>query len=162
MRLRAAAPGDAAAVAAIWNRHIRQTAVTFDDREKDVAQVAALIATRRDAGLFVVATEGGGALAGFATAGAFRAGPGYRHTLEISVHVAPPAQGRGVGRALVGALEAAARAAGAHVLVAAVSGENPGAVAFHAGLGFAEVGRMPQVGRKFDRWLDLIVMQKFL
>jgi len=161
MRVRQAIPADAGAIADIWNGYIRDTAVTFTDIEKTAPEVAADIAARQQDGLYLVAEEGGVVL-GFATAGAFRGGPGYRHTLEITVHVAPNARGRGAGRALVTALEDAARKAGAHVLVAGVSGENPDAVAFHARLGFSEVGCMPQVGQKFGRWMDLVLMQKIL
>jgi len=159
MRLRAATPADAGAIAAIWNGYIRETAITFTDIAKTAGGVAADIAARRGEGLFLVAEEGGEVL-GFATAGAFRGGPGYRHTLEITVHVTPDARRRGAGRALMAGLEAAARAGGAHVLVAAISAENTDAIAFHTSQGFAEVGRMAQVGRKFGRWLDLVLMQK--
>lgn len=161
MRLRAAEEADAPAIAAIWNGYIRDTAVTFTSAEKTVAGIAADIAARAPEGLFVLAEEAGAVL-GFATGFAFRGGPGYRHTLEHSVMLAPQARGQGTGRALMTALEAAARASGAHVMVAAISGENAPAIAFHARMGFAGVGRMAQTGRKFGRWMDLVLMQKIL
>jgi len=161
MRLRAATPADAGTIAGIWNGYIRETAITFTDIEKTAETVAADIAARRKGGLYLMAEEDGAVL-GFATAFPFRGGPGYRHTLELTVHVAPDARRHGAGRALLAGLEAAARDAGAHVLVAGVSGENPDAIAFHVRQGFAEVGRMPEVGRKFGRWLDLVLMQKIL
>ncbi len=161
MKLRVARPEDAAAIAGIWNHYIRETAITFTSVEKTEAALAADIAARQAAGLFVVAEDAGG-LVGFATAFPFRGGPGYRHTLEHTVQIAPGARGRGAGRALMARLEAAARAAGAHVLVAAVSGENAQAVAFHRAIGFEQVGRMTEVGRKFGRWMDLVLLQKTL
>ena len=72
------------------------------------------------------------------------------------------AQGRGAGRGLMQQAIVGARAQGHHVMVAAISGANPGAVAFHGKLGFTTVAQMPQVGRKGGKWLDLILMQKIV
>jgi phosphinothricin acetyltransferase len=159
MRIRPARPGDAEAIAAIWNAVIDDTAITFTTERKTEQGLAADIATR-GAG-FQVACDAG-AVVGFATYFPFRAGPGYAHTKEHSIQLAPAARGRGTGRALMAALEAAARAQGVHSLWAGVSGENPDGVSFHAALGFAEIARLPQVGYKFGRWMDLVLMQKML
>lgn len=156
--IRRARPEDAAAIAAIWNAVIRDTAQTFTTAEKDPAALAATLDGTPPA--FVAVP--GGAVAGFVTAGQFRAGPGYARTFEHSIHVAPAARGRGLGRALMVALEADLAARGVHSLIAGVAGENPDGAAFHAALGYAEIARLPQVGRKFDRWHDLVLMQKFL
>ena len=159
MRLRPARVQDAAAIAAIWNPIIRDTAVTFTSVEKAEDDLARSITA---AGAVWQVAEIGGEVAGFATYGAFRGGPGYAHVREHTIHLDKAARGRGIGRALMREIEAQARAQGVHVLVAGISGENPGAVAFHAAIGFEEVGRMPQVGRKFERWMDLVLMQKIL
>lgn len=68
-------------------------------------------------------------------------------------------RGSGIGRSLITALTGRARALGKHVMVAAIDAGNPASIALHARLGFVEVGRMPQVGCKFGRWLDLVWMQ---
>jgi len=103
-----------------------------------------------------------GGVVGFATYGEFRDNrkwPGYRFTVEHSIHVRDTHHGQGIGRSLLWALIERARADGMHVMVAAVDAENVGSLAFHERLGFREVGRLPQTGRKFDRWLDLVFLQ---
>jgi phosphinothricin acetyltransferase len=162
MRLRPARAADAATIAAIWNPQIRDTAVTFNSREKTAAGMAEEIVARQAAGhAFLVAEDAGGP-AGFATYFQFRGGPGYARTMEHTVVLGPAARGRGMGRALVTALEDHARAAGAHSMIAGVSGENPAGVAFHERLGYARIALLPEVGWKFGRWMDLIVLQKVL
>lgn len=159
MILRQGEVRDAAAISAFWVPLIRDTIVTFSTEEKSPADVAAMI-EQRGAG-FIVAEEEG-TVVGFATFGTFRNGPGYRHSAEMTIILSDQARGKGVGRALVSALEDAARAQEIHVLVSGVSGENTGAVAFHRACGFVETGRMPEVGRKFGRWHELVLMQKIL
>lgn len=158
MIVRPARAEDAGPLVALWNPWIRDTAITFTTDEKTEAGLASDIAARGPA--FVVA-EDGGTLLGFATFFPFRAGPGYAWTKEHTVILAPEARGRGAGRALMAALEDEARRQGVHALMAGISAENPAGVAFHAAIGFHEVARLPQVGRKFGRWMDLVLMQKF-
>ncbi|MEZ5714436.1 MAG: N-acetyltransferase family protein [Paracoccaceae bacterium] len=157
--IRPARGSDAAAIAAIWNPIIEGTTVTFTTQTKTEPGLQALIAERAPA--FLVAEEAG-KLLGFATYGAFRAGPGYAQAREHTILLGPAARGRGLGRALMAALEQVARAEGVHVLVGGVSGENEAGIAFHRALGFSDTARLAQVGRKFDRWLDLVLMQKIL
>ncbi|SEL77644.1 phosphinothricin acetyltransferase [Roseovarius azorensis] len=159
MIIRPATPGDIPAILAIWNPLVRETSVTFTTLEKTPDGLAADIAARGPA--FLVA-ETEDVVLGFASYGAFRSGPGYARTAEHTVILDAAARGRGVGRALMARLEDIARDAGLHVLVAGVSGENPGAIAFHKAIGFQEVARMPEVGRKFGRWMDLVLLQKRL
>ena len=158
MTVRLATGLDAEAVAAIWNHYIRETSVTFNALEKTADEVAALIATRP---AFFVALDQG-RVAGFATYDQFRGGVGYARTMEHTIQLAPGASGRGHGRALMRAVEDHARMGGAHSMFAGVSGENPEGRAFHARLGYAETAVLPAVGWKFGRWMDLVLMQKFL
>lgn len=155
--IRPATPQDAGAVAAIWNHFIRTSTITFTTVEKTERDITALIADR----VCLVGQEGA-ETAGFATFGPFRAGPGYRHTAEHSVYVRADMQGAGLGRALMTALEDAAREAGIRVLVAGIGGENPSARDFHARLGFEMAGQLIGVGEKFGRSQDLILMTKKL
>lgn len=162
MKVRPATAADHAAVAAIWAPILNDTTITFQSGPRSPECVAEIIAERRKAGHeFFVAGEGA-RIVGFATYAQFRPGPGYATAMEHTVILSPDARGRGIGRALVGAVEDHARAAGAHTLIACISGENPAAAAFHGRLGFRPVGTIPEAGRKFDRWLDLILMMKFL
>lgn len=159
MRIREARAEDAAAICAITNDLIRDTLITFTTLERTIEGVSAEIAAR---GARHLVAEDDGQVLGHAYYGAFRPGPGYARTAELTIHLDPAARGCGLGRALMEALTERAVAAGIHVLVAGVSSANPGAIAFHAALGFAEVGRMPEVGRKAGQWLDLVLMQKIL
>ena len=152
-----ATPADAPAIARIWNGVIRDTVATFTTAEKTPQGVAEAM-TRQP---FFVARDGM-EIAGFATYAQFRGGPGYAHTMEHTIHIADGMRGRGYGRALLTHLETHARAAGTHSLFAGISGENRDGIAFHKAQGYAEAARLAQVGRKFGRWHDLVLMQKFL
>lgn len=158
MNIRPAEQTDAKFIAALWNRMIRETDATFTTQEKDISDIAALIAERQDA--FWVAHAQG--FQGFVTYGSFRSGPGYAATVEHTIILAQEAQGRGVGRMLMRRAIEGAQAQGHHVMIAAISGANPEAVTFHGKFGFEQTARMPQVGRKDGKWLDLILMQKFI
>lgn len=154
--IRPARPADAAAITAIWNHAIRETTITFNPVEKTESEVADLTANA-----CLVWTEQD-QLLGFARYFPFRGGAGYRYTVEHTIMLADDAQGRGGGRALMSALCADARDAGMHSMFAGCSAENPGAVRFHAAIGFVTVATLPEVGFKFGRWIDLVLMQKRL
>ena len=152
-------PQDAATICAIANPFVHDTLVTFTTEERKPEAVAAALA---DGSVVALLAEEGDKPLGFASFGVFRNGPGYAATREHTILLAPDGRARGVGRALMTALEDEARRAGVHVLVAGVSSANPAGIAFHRAVGFREVGRMPEVGRKFGQWLDLVLMQKIL
>ncbi|MRU14266.1 N-acetyltransferase family protein [Roseovarius sp. A21] len=157
MIIRQAQPEDAEAIAALWNPVIRDTAITFNSTQKTVEGLSAEISSRH---AFLLAEEGG--LMGFASYGQFRGGVGYARTGEHTIILSPGTRGRGIGRLLMQALEDHAREAGFHSMIAGVSGENPGGIAFHERMGYAQVAVLPQVGWKFGRWMDLILLQKLL
>jgi L-amino acid N-acyltransferase YncA len=100
-------------------------------------------------------------VAGWASYGDFRDSvrwPGYRFTVEHTIHVDESAWGSGVGRALMTALVDHARAAGMHTMIAGIDGANDASIRFHERLGFVTVARVPEVGAKLGRWLDLVLM----
>lgn len=152
----------AGGIAEIWNPVIRTSAITFNPVEKSEAELVRLIVSRADAGHGFFVAEEGEAVLGFATYGQFRGGAGYARTMEHTVMIAEDARGKGLGRALMDALEGHARAQGVHSLFAGVSAENSDGIGFHAALGYEEVARLREVGWKFDRWMDLVLMQKVL
>lgn len=156
--IRPATAQDAPAIAAIWNQIIRDTTATFTSLEKDPTALADLIAQ----GVPWWVADVNNTVQGHATYGQFRGGPGYARSMEHSIHLSNTAQGLGLGRKLMTTLESHARAAGAHVMVAGISGENTAGQAFHARIGYVECGRVLQAGHKFGRYLDLVLMQKIL
>jgi L-amino acid N-acyltransferase len=160
--IRPVTPADFAAVMAFWNPMIRETTVTFSSEEKTPETLTEMVTSRRAAGHEFFVAERAGAVLGLATYAQFRGGNGYIHAMEHTIILSPAAHGQGLGRALMLAVEDHARAAGAHVMIAGVSAENDAGVAFHAACGYVETGRMPELGRKFGRWLGLVLMQKSL
>jgi len=158
MIIRAATALDAVQIAAIQNPVIRDTTITFNPIEKTEQDVACAIQTARC--FLVAAVED--KIVGFAFYDQFRGGAGYARAMEHTIVLAPEVRGQGVGRVLMQAIIAHAKAADVGSLWAGVSAENPDGVAFHASLDFVEVARLRRVGFKFGRWIDLILMQKWL
>jgi L-amino acid N-acyltransferase len=159
--IRPATATDAPAIAALWNPWIRDTAITFNPVEKTAQDVTAMIADRDRLGHATFVAQDGGLL-GFATYAQFRGGVGYATCMEHTIVLAPAARGRGAGRALMAALEDHARTAGAHQMIAGVSGENAEGIGFHAACGYAHIATVPEAGFKFGRFIDLVLMQKIL
>ncbi len=162
MNIRTASTDDSKSIAGIWNPIIRNTTITFTTEEKTEAGMAREIAERHKLGMGFLVAEQGGEVLGFATYFPFRNGPGYSRTVEHSVNLAPQARGQGTGRALMASLQDHARAQGKHSMIAGISIENAAAVRFHLDLGFSKVAEIPEAGWKFDRWLDLVLLQKRL
>lgn len=160
--IRDATPADAPSIAAIYNDAVRHSTAIWNEIEVDAANRVDWMAARQAAGLPVLVLDEGGGVAGYASYGPFRAFDGYRGTVEHSVYIRADLRGGGRGRALMEALIARARGAGLHVMVGAVEAGNAGSIALHERLGFRRVGLMPQVGQKFDRWLDLALLQLVL
>ena len=162
MIIRPAHAGDADRITEFWNPIILTSTVSFSDILMTPATVAELIATRRAVGHEFFVAETNGRVMGFATYVQFRTNNGYRRTVEHTIILDPVAHGLGMGRALMAAVEEHAAAAGHHSIFAGVSAENDAGIAFHAAVGYREVARLSEVGWKFGRWLDLVLMQKML
>jgi L-amino acid N-acyltransferase len=161
--IRPATAEDAPAIAALLNHWIEGSAITFNHVSKTAADIRDMIAAKVLAGhAFLVSVDADGSLLGQASYGQFRPGVGYKTCMEHSIALAPAARGKGVGQALMAAIEDHARAQGAHQMIAGVSGENDEGKAFHEKLGYAHVATVPEAGFKFGRYMDLVLMQKFL
>lgn len=161
-RVRPAEEADVPAIAAILNDAIVHTLATWMHRPFSIEDRLAWFHARRRENFPVLVAEIDGVVAGYSTFGSFRAYEGYARTVEHSVYIRADFRRRGLGRALMLPLIEAGRARGDHVMVAAIGLPNEPSVALHASLGFFEVGRMPQVGWKFDAWRDLLLMQLML
>lgn len=160
--IRPAEAGDGPALLAIYNDAVLNTTSIWNETPSDLDGRLQWLAERTGAGFPVIVAEIDGAVAGYATYGPFRPHEGYRHTAELSIYVRADVRGRGVGRALLTALIDIARAAKVHVLVGGIEANNAASIALHASLGFETAARLPQVGAKFGRWLDLQFMTKVL
>ena len=160
--IRDAVRADAASILPMYNYAVRETTAIFDTTPSTLADRRAWLARRRGDGFPVLIAEVDGAVAGFASFGDFRAWEGYRFTVEHSIYVDPIRHRQGIGRALLAALIERAQAAGKHAMIAGIEAGNAGSIALHQALGFREVGRMPHVGEKFGRWLDLVFLQLIL
>ncbi|HEY6918550.1 MAG TPA: GNAT family N-acetyltransferase [Tabrizicola sp.] len=160
--IRPARAEDAASLAALLNHWIEKTAVTFNPVPKTKADILAMIADKATAGHAFLVAEDAGRVIGQASYGQFRGGQGYRTCMEHSISLLPGTPRTGLGRALMTAIEDHARLGGAHQMIAGVSGENPDGRAFHARMGYREIAIIPEAGFKFGRYMDLVLMQKFL
>jgi phosphinothricin acetyltransferase len=160
--IRDATEADLSAILAITNQAIAETTAVWNNTLATLEARTAWLKDRQGRGFPVLVAQDGGEVLGFASFGDFRPFEGYLHTVEHSIYVAPGAQRRGIGAALLAELVARAQAMGKHVIVGGIEAGNAGSLALHRRAGFVEVGRLPQVGRKFGRWLDLVFMQKTL
>jgi phosphinothricin acetyltransferase len=163
--VRPATEADLPAIRRLFNVLIPRTTVAWRDHLATVEEMTTWFASQQRAGNPVLVAEDAGEVVGYVTWSAFRGGPrfpGYQHTAELTIHVDGDRKRGGVGRALIDALVATARERGLHVLVAGIDADNTESIRFHEALGFTEVARMPEVGRKHDRWLDLVLLQRIV
>jgi L-amino acid N-acyltransferase len=153
---------DLPGVLAIFNDVIARTTAVYREQPVTLQERQTWRASRLQQGFPVLVAKDGSGVLGFASFGEFRAWPCYRNTVEHTVHVRADARGQGIGQSLVEALLPRAQRLGKHVMVAGIDGDNAVSRRLHVRLGFQEVGCFREVGRKFDRWLDLVFMQRLL
>jgi L-amino acid N-acyltransferase YncA len=162
MQLRDAVERDLSGILDIYNEVIANSTAIYAEKPVSLEDRLNWFRDRQARGYPVLVASDEAGILGFASFGDFRAWPCYLHTVEHSVHVREDRRGRGIGRALLEMLIARAAETGKHVLIAGIDADNVGSLKLHRDLGFEQVAHFREVGRKFDRWLDLVFMQRFL
>ena len=159
--IREATADDLPAIAALYGNEVLNGTATFELEPPGVGEMRGRFDAVRRHGLPWLVAELDGAFAGYAYASPFRPRPAYRYGVEVSVYVEAAARGRGVGRALLEELTDRVRAMGLRHLIGAISDSDSSAasIALHRAAGFRDAGVYRQVGWKFDRWLDVTLMQ---
>ena len=158
-------PGEArdlAAITAIYGEAVRNGTASYELEPPSLEEMTRRWRALEEAGYPHLAAERGGEVVGYAYAGPFRERRAYRFMVEDSLYIAPEAQGRGIGRALLSELIAISERQGFRQMVAVIGGgnEHPASVALHAALGFRHVGVIAGSGFKHGRWLDTLIMQR--
>jgi L-amino acid N-acyltransferase YncA len=161
--IRPSRPPDLAAITAIYAQHVLNGTGTFETEAPTLADMTA----RRDDVLAkqlpYLVVEDAGKIIGFAYCNWFKARPAYRYSAEDSIYLSPEAQRRGLGRALLTELASRAEAVGVRKLIAVIGDSaNAGSIGLHSSVGFTQVGVLTSCGWKFDRWLDIVLMEKVL
>ena len=158
--LRDTVAADLPAITAIYADEVLHGTATFELTPPDAAEMASRLAGVRALDLPWLTAELDGAVVGYAYLSPFRLRPAYRYCVELSVYLAPEARGRGIGRTLMQALIDRARAMGLRHLIGAIGDSaNTASIALHTAAGFREAGVWRETGWKFDRWIDVVLMQ---
>jgi phosphinothricin acetyltransferase len=160
VQIRHARTDDAAAIAEIYNHSVTTSTDVFDLVPRTVAEQEEWLSARSGVHAVLVADDGG--VAGFASLSPYKSRPAYRTTVECSVYVRHDRQRLGIGRLLLGRLLDLAVDHGFHAVIARIASENEASIALHAALGFETIGVEREVGRKFNRWLDVTCMERLL
>lgn len=153
---------DAEAIREIYNREVVGSTVTFDMVPRTLEDQLAWLDEHSGAHPAIVAIDDGGRVCGFASLSPYRPRPAYRTTVEDSVYIHPDYQGRGVGRGLLTELLQLAGAHGFHAVIARIVGGHEASIGLHAACGFEQIGVEREVGRKFGKWLDVVLMEHLL
>ena len=152
---------DVAAITAIYAHHVLYGTGTFETEPPSASDMASRRADVLAKGLPYLVAEANGQVLGFTYCNWFKPRPAYRFSAEDSIYVAPGLQGKGLGRALLAALCRQAEAAGVRKMLAVIGDSaNAGSIGVHSALGFTHTGTVRSCGWKFERWLDVVLMEK--
>jgi phosphinothricin acetyltransferase len=150
------------AILDIYNDVVATSTAIYRDEPATLDDRRSWFAARKADGQPVLVAIDGDEVVGVATFGGFRPWPGYRYTVEHSVYVRADRRGQGIARALMGPLIERATALGMHVMIAGIDADNAASIRLHERLGFVKRAHLREVGFKFGRWLDLVLMQRTL
>lgn len=156
MTIRPAEPQDLPAIVAIYNEAGVATTASYDLEPVTLKDRTVWFERLRSLGCPVLVVERDSVVTGYASYAPFRDKAAYAHTVEHSVYVASGHRAAGMGRMLMGALMDYARGRGIHTMIGVLDVDNEASRAFHRRLGFEESAVLREVGRKFDRWLDIV------
>ena len=160
--IRPATMRDMPDVREIYNYYVTNSMVTFDEDTMSLKEWRSKFAYLTRLKLpFLVAVSPGGQVLGYALCSPWRQKRAYRYTVESSIYIRPAATGKGLGKALLGALIDAGKEAGLKQMLAIIADKGAeGSLKLHEQFGFKEIGRMGKVGFKFDRWIGTVLLQK--
>lgn len=154
---------DLPAITAIYGREVEEGTASFETEPPDLAEITRRYQAIREHGLPYLVADRDGHIAGYAYAGPYHTRYGYRMTVENSIYIARDAQGQGVGTALLASVIEAATNAGMRQMIAIIGeSTNQASIRLHAKAGFRQVGTLENVGRKFGKFLDVVIMQRSL
>jgi len=155
-------PADIAAVTRIYGHYVRETVITFETEEPSEAEMASRFSAIAEKGHPLLIGEMDGGVIGYAYASTYRPRAAYRFTCEDSIYLAPSAVGHGLGGQMLTRLIEDASKAGLKQMLAVITAERANSIRLHEKAGFRMIGRYAALGYKFDRWLDIVHMQKAL
>lgn len=153
---------DVPEITALYAHYVEQSVITFDTEVPSELKMAEKFGTMVEAGHPLIVAERGGAVIGYAYASQYRPRYAYRFTCENSIYVHKDATGRGLGRRLLGRLIEDSTRFGFKQMIAVITADTLNSIALHEKFGFQVIGRYPALGYKFDRWLDIVHMQRAL
>lgn len=159
--IRDATAGDISAIQQIYAYYVENTVITFEEVIPDIEEMHDRFLTIKDHGMPYIVAEQDGHVVGYAYASVFRTRRAFRFCAEHSVYLDPSCRGKGIGFSLMQALIKACEPTGIRQMVACISDKKDGAsIALHKKCGFKHIGVLPASGYKFDRWIDMTVMQR--
>lgn len=162
MIIRDATLNDAEAIRAIYNDAVLNTTAVFDYTAREPQAQRDWLQMKAEQNLPVLIAEDSGTVLGYASYGPFRPWPAYLYTVENAIYIAPQSRGKGIGAQLLAPLLQVAKERGLRTMIAGITADNAASLRLHEKLGYIQAGVIREAGWKFERWLDLVFLQRML